>query len=205
MEITKEQVQEFLNNNSEEAKEITSSFFTPEAVKSYLDTDAGKEILQPRLDKHFSQGLNTWKSNNLQKIINEEIAKLNPSETEEQKALREANAKIAQMEAENKRKDLLAYAQTKANELGISSFLASRCIGEDEASTLELLTEASNDFSNSLSNAVKAQLENTDTTPNVGGTKKTGALTKKDFINMSYKDRMKLFQEDPELYSQLSK
>lgn len=205
MEITKEQVQEFLNSNSNEAKEITSSFFTPDAVKSYLDTDAGKEILQPRLDKHFNKSLDTWKTNNLQKIINEEVAKLNPSETEEQKALREANQKIAQMEAENRRKDLLAYAQTEANKLGLSPFFASRCIGEDEASTLELLTEASQDFSNSVANAVKAQLENVDTTPNVGGKKDKKAITKQDFLKMSYRDRMKLFEENPELYSQVSK
>ena len=67
---------------------------TAEAINVYLDSQEGAKLLQPRLDSYFSKGLQTWKDNNLNKLIDEEVAKRNPGETPEQKEIRELKAQI---------------------------------------------------------------------------------------------------------------
>jgi len=46
---------------------------TPEGVTSFLDTAEGKKMLQPKLDAHFTKGLETWKEKTLPSILDDEI------------------------------------------------------------------------------------------------------------------------------------
>ena len=62
--------------NSEEYKKFVDSLFTPERVKAFLDTEAGQKAMQPYIDKQSAKGLETWKTNNLQALIDAEIKKL---------------------------------------------------------------------------------------------------------------------------------
>lgn len=48
---------------------------TPEGVTAFLDSDEGKKLLQPKLDSYFTKGLESWKGNHLEKIINDELKK----------------------------------------------------------------------------------------------------------------------------------
>lgn len=57
-------------------------------INAFLDSEEGQKLLQPRLDKYYSKGLESWKASNLSKLIDEEIAKRYPEETEEQKRLK---------------------------------------------------------------------------------------------------------------------
>ena len=99
-QITFEQVQEILTSNEELAKKVTSSLLTPEVITGYLESDEGKKLIQPKMDSYFSKGLDTWKNNNLQKLIDDEVAKRNPAETPEQKAIRDLQQQMAQANAE---------------------------------------------------------------------------------------------------------
>ena len=42
--------------------------YTTDGVESFLNTDEGKKMLQPKLDTNFAKGLDTWQKNNLDKI-----------------------------------------------------------------------------------------------------------------------------------------
>ncbi|MCM3394862.1 MULTISPECIES: DUF4355 domain-containing protein [Cytobacillus] len=115
---------------------------TPEGAKAYLDTEEGKKILQPKLDQNFTKGLETWKSNHLQKLIDEEVAKVkNPNETPDQKRIRELEEMIANDRAEKLRSDLKSSAVTSLTDKKLPTFLVDYLIGRDEEVTTQNLTK----------------------------------------------------------------
>jgi hypothetical protein len=140
-----EEVKKFLEEQKEQedVKAYLGELSTPtvDGVKGFLDTEEGKKLLQPRLDSHFTKSLETWRSNSLPKIISEEIAKANPSETPEQKEIRELKEKFANMENEKTRETLKNKALSTLSEKKLPTFLLEQLIGNDENSTTESLTK----------------------------------------------------------------
>lgn len=102
-----EEIKQWLdaNKDDEEVSKYLNSLSAIDAVKveSYLETDEGQRLLRPRLDKNFTKGLETWKENNLSKIVEEEVAKRNPEETPEQKQIRELTERLNKAEQEKLR------------------------------------------------------------------------------------------------------
>ena len=119
MELTFEQIQDALNNNEELSNKVKLSFLTPENVNGFLETTEGKQLIQPKMDSYFSKGLDTWKNNNLQKLIDEEVSRRNPAETPEQKAIRELQQQMAQANAEKVKAEQIALGQAIASEKGL--------------------------------------------------------------------------------------
>ena len=52
-----------------------------------MDTKEGQRFIQPDLDRYFTKGLESWKEKNLEKIVDEEISKRNPEQSDEQKRI----------------------------------------------------------------------------------------------------------------------
>ncbi|MEO4300632.1 hypothetical protein AB2R07_11470 [Staphylococcus aureus] len=52
-------------------------------VKGFLDTEEGKRFIQPELDRYHSKGLESWKEKNLEDLIEQEVRKRNPEQSEE--------------------------------------------------------------------------------------------------------------------------
>ena len=75
--MNKEQILEFLKENPQMINEL----ITPEVIGNFLDGEQGKKYLQPKMDAYFSKGLDSWKANNLEKLINDESSGL-PAELE---------------------------------------------------------------------------------------------------------------------------
>ena len=48
---------------------LRGKFVNAETVEAFLETDEGRRLLQPRLDKYFTKGLKTWQDNNLEKEV----------------------------------------------------------------------------------------------------------------------------------------
>lgn len=88
--------------NSLEKGDISVAATSNAVLKSELDSEK---------DKHHSTALDTWKTNNLKKLI-EEVNKRNPTETPEQKRIRELEEKLE----ENERKEKVAAMKEKALE-----------------------------------------------------------------------------------------
>lgn len=204
MEITKQDVLDFLKNNEADAKEITSSFFTKENVEEYLGTDEGKKLLQPKLDKYHSTGLKTWKENNLSKLVEAEIQKQFPAETEEQKLIRQLKQENELLLQKEKRTALVNYANGLATEFGVNPKLVERFVGKDEAETKELMELYKSVYHEDITKGIDAKLQNTDNTPGQSKQNQLG-LTKEAFNKLGYSERVRLFQENPNLYAELSK
>lgn len=139
-------VKEFIeqNKDNDEVKAYLQGFkqLSVEEVQKFIteNTDA-KKWFDSEKDKHFSKGLETWKTNNLQKLIDEAVRKANPEETPEQKQLRELQEKINKMEAEKTYEALKNKALTVATEKKIPVSIVDLFIGEDEESTLSNLVK----------------------------------------------------------------
>lgn len=127
-----------------------------ETVKDFVENNEdGKKLLASLTDAKVTKGIESWKGNNLQKAIDEEIAKRYPPETEEAKKLRELEKKQNDLLAELKKKDLLTAAIKKATEKGLPVSLIDRFLGDDEESTDRNLGT----FEEQFKKAVEAQVE----------------------------------------------
>lgn len=160
--VTFDQVKAFLDSNkdSAEVKEYyKSNVLTADNVKTFLETNEAKKILQPKLDAHFTKSLETWKANNLDSLVEEEVKKRNPDETPEQKRIRELEEKLQKQEKANKLSQLKETALKHATKQGLDSTFASkyieRFIGDDEVATTSLLDELKTD----LDGLVKTQVD----------------------------------------------
>jgi hypothetical protein len=124
-----EEIKEFLKaNGSDEKVKAFLSEFAPNAekVKAFLDTDEGKRLIQPMLDKRVTDAIKTYKEGHfddeVKASVAAEILKRNPKETEEQKRLREVEQKLEQAEAKAKRAELHKQGMELLTKEGIPSW-----------------------------------------------------------------------------------
>ncbi|MBP1935096.1 DUF4355 domain-containing protein [Ammoniphilus resinae] len=180
-------VQQFLEQ-SKDQEDVKSylqglSQVTPDGAKAFLETDEGKKLLQPQLDSYFTKGLDTWKKNNLEKLISEEVSKRNPQETPEQKQLRELQEKINQMEQEKTREALKNVALTQLSQKKLPANLVDLLIGKDQESTLANLTKYEEVFTSHLQSLVDEKLKSGGSIPKDGQPPQT--FTKEQISSMS--------------------
>jgi len=151
------------NATSPEVKGYLKSLVTPDLVTSYLDTDEGKKILQPRVDSHFTKGLETWKQNNLQKVLDEHankvIAEKYPDETPEQKRIRELEQRIEQSESARTRESLKNKALSIATQEGLPADLVDYFVGQDESATINNINKFKTVFASALKDAVEGKFK----------------------------------------------
>lgn len=144
---------------TDDYKKFVDGLFTPERVKAFLDTEAGQKAMQPYIDKQSAKGLETWKTNNLQGLIDAEIKKRFPDADPKDVKLTEMEAKIAALEKEAARKELLIKAQTIATEKKLPVSLINYFVGDDEKQTTENIGVLEKAFTEALSASVDERLK----------------------------------------------
>jgi DNA repair exonuclease SbcCD ATPase subunit len=153
-----EDIKKFLSENKDQddvkAYLGELSAVSTDKVKGFLDTEEGKKLLQPRLDQNFHRGLETWKTNNLESIIEEEVKKRNPDKTPEQKKIEELEKKIQDAENARVRGELVNKAFKVADEKSLPKDVIDFFIGEDEDKTLENLSKFEQSYTAALQKAV---------------------------------------------------
>lgn len=122
------------NKDSDDVKNFIAGIVTPDRVNSFLDTDEGSKVLRPRLDKHTTKGIETWKTKNLQGLIDAEVAKRNPAETEEQKRLKALENENLKTQNMLKRESLKSSALKNLKDPNLAD-LVEFMIGDDEDTT----------------------------------------------------------------------
>jgi len=136
VQVTLEQVQELVQNNEEVRKSLQSTLLTPEAFTAFIETEDGKKVIQPIKDSFASQAINAWKNNNLDKVRQEAILSANPSDTPEQKRIKELELQFQAQQEKAIFAEQNAYAFQLANQKGIPTELASRFVGKNAEETL---------------------------------------------------------------------
>jgi hypothetical protein len=201
-----EEVKKFIEdnqNNQEVHNYLRGLYLTPESVASFLDTPEGKKLLQPRLDQHFTKGLETWKEKTLPSLLEEEIKKKFPAETEEQKRLRKLEEELEKERQTRIRAELMNKATTFATQKGLPVELVSYFVGQDEDSTVNNLTALETIWQQNLEKAVEAKFKESGRSPNQGGGGGSGQINpwKKETFNLTEQGR--LLRDNPELARQL--
>lgn len=111
-------------------------------VEPTLDVFKGKEnepdfksYLDSIKDTHFTKALDTWKSNNLNKLVEAELLKRNPQRTPEQSKLEEMEQRLNESEKQRKLSD--QKSRIKGDEVykGIDSRIIDLLVNEDEEIT----------------------------------------------------------------------
>lgn len=158
-----EEIKQFLEQNkeNEEVKTFVGelSAVSADKVKGFLETEEGKKLLQPRLDQHFTKGLATWKDNNLEKIVEEEVSKRNPSKTPEQLEIEKLRKDMESERNARNREKLVNTALKVADKKTLPKDVIDFFIGENEESTIENLGKLEESFNAAVQAAVDAKFK----------------------------------------------
>lgn len=169
----------------------------------FASNDDFKSFLDSEKDKHADKALKTWKANNLDKIIQSEILKATQvKETPEQKAIRELEAKLDAMSKEKEKVERQAKYKDILAKKKIPSDLTDFILGEDDEVTDSNITRFEDAMKTYIEEKVAAKLKESAYVPPKSDSKK--AIKKDDFKKMSLMEKQKLFNENPELYRELS-
>ena len=125
--------------------------------------------------------------------------------TEQEREANETKELIEQLKADNeqlKRNQTLAEYTSGFMGLGFDADMA-RKAAESVGTDFTALTSTIRDFITAHDKALSAEALRNTPRPGVGAT--APAITKEEFDKMGYQDRLKVFNEQPELYKELIK
>ncbi|HDR7659266.1 TPA: DUF4355 domain-containing protein [Bacillus wiedmannii] len=98
--------------------------FTLDHFQSFLDTNVdAQKVIQSRIDSAVSKGVDSFKTNKLPGILQDEIAK-RTEKTPQQIEMEEMKTEIAKMKADNTRKTIETEVAKQADKLGIDADFA---------------------------------------------------------------------------------
>lgn len=176
--------------------------FGVEDFKKFMETEEGRKILNPMFDKKVSTAIETWKTNNTEKLVNEELVKRGYVQTEEQKRMMELENQIASIKMEKELAEKRAVTLAELNANGLNATLADFIPHDSEESIRNGVNTFKTIIDDIVAQEVKKKTAGTGAKPkDVKAPKPT--LTTKDVMKMSYRERNQLAKEDPELYKQL--
>ena len=169
----------------------------------FASNDDFKSFLDSEKDKHADKALKTWKANNLDKIIQSEILKATQvKETPEQKAIRELEAKLDAMSKEKEKVERQAKYKDILAKKKIPSDLTDLILGEDDEVTDSNITRFEEAMKTYIDEKVSAKLKESAYVPPKSEIKK--GIKRDDFKKLSLAEKQRLFNENPELYKELS-
>ncbi|EOA9041680.1 DUF4355 domain-containing protein [Staphylococcus aureus] len=128
-------------------------------VKGFLDTEEGKRFIQPELDRYHSKGLESWKEKNLEDLIEQEVRKRNPEQSEEQKRISALEQELEKRDAEAKREKLRSNALGKAQELNLPTSLVDRFLGNSDEDTEQNLKALKETFDKYVQKGVESKFK----------------------------------------------
>ncbi|PZI42927.1 DUF4355 domain-containing protein [Staphylococcus aureus] len=128
-------------------------------VKGFLDTEEGKRFIQPELDRYHSKGLESWKEKNLEDLIEQEVRKRNPEQSEEQKRISALEQELEKRDAEAKREKLRSNALGKAQELNLPTSLVDRFLGDSDEDTEQNLKALKETFDKYVKKGVESKFK----------------------------------------------
>jgi len=187
------------NKDSEEVIKFIGGFVTTDRVKSFLaETEEGKRIMQSEKDAHFTKSLDTWKTNNLNALVEAEIAKRHPEETEDQKRIRKLELELSDSKKTAIKTGLKNRAITVLTEKGIPLDFADHFLGDDEAMTDANIAKLESVWQTSIQAAVEAKFKENGRDPHKSNNFNGGINPwKKETFNLTM--QAKILKENPEL------
>ncbi len=192
-----EQVKEYMELNKDTDLQELSEL-TVEGVKEFIESDENaKRWFDSVKDKHLSKGLETWKSNNLEGLIDKEIRTRFPQKDEKDIEVEKLRAEVEKMQQEKQREVLTNKALKIANDRNLPIDLVDFFIAENEEVTVENLSVLEDVFSKSVQSEVEKRLTGGSYIPPKDNTKTV--ITLDAIKNMSQTDINKNWDSVKEL------
>lgn len=188
--------------NSIADTKVSVQQFGVEDFKKFMETEEGKKILNPMFDKRVSTAIETWKSNNIDKVVNDELVKRGYVQTEEQKKMLELQNEIASIKKDKELAEKRAVALAELNSIGLNASLVDYLPHDSEESIRNGVATFKSILDDLVAQEVKKKTAGTGAKPK-DIKQPQPSLTTKDVMKMSYKERNQLAKENPELYKQL--
>lgn len=124
------------NKDNEDVKGYIKGFNNLDGVKSFLETnDEGKKYLNSYADSKVTSGIESFKTNNLDKIYQERFAKENPSADPKDTALAQLQKQFEEMKSSTAKEKLTNKTLKQFNELKLPSELVDYMVGSDDEFT----------------------------------------------------------------------
>ena len=160
-----EEVKNFINDNkeSEEVKSYLQDLnkVNVEGIEKYVTEDEeGKKWFDSVKDKHFNKALDTWKTNNLTKLIDDEVKKKFPSKDEKEIEVENLKFEIEKMKQEKLHEALTSKAIKIASDKNLPLNLVDFFIAQDEEATVNNLKVLEESFNKEVQKAVEKRLKN---------------------------------------------
>ncbi|MFA6809315.1 MAG: DUF4355 domain-containing protein [Eubacteriales bacterium] len=141
-------------SKSDLGKALVSSGLTLDAFKEKVESDSNfKSFLDSEKDKHATKSLETWKTNNLQKMVDEEYKKQHPEADPKDTEIAKLKKQFEDMQKESLKKDLTNKALKAMTEKKLPADLVNFIVGSDEDTTnknLETLEKIFNQHDESI-------------------------------------------------------
>lgn len=203
MEVTLEQVQELIKTNDEVRTALSAEFVNTEAVTTFLGTEDGKRLIQPQMDKRANDAIQTWKLNNLQKEIDKAVIAANPSDTPEQKRIKELELQFAQSQKDAVMAQQEAYAFSLATQKNLPHELVKPFVSETAEQTLYGINQLETSFLSAVQTEVEKHLGagGRRTLPANPSTGDSGAQPVKKLSEMTIPERNALYMSNPAEYN----
>lgn len=159
-----EEVKNFINDNkeSEEVKIYLQGLnkVSVEGIEKYVTEDEdAKKWFDSIKDKHFNKALETWKSNNLSKLIDDEVKKRFPAKAEKEIEVEKLKSEIEKMKQEKLHEILTSKAVKIASDKNLPLSLVDFFIAKDEDSTVSNLKVLEESFNKEVQKAVEKRLK----------------------------------------------
>ncbi|NFI38789.1 DUF4355 domain-containing protein [Clostridium botulinum] len=169
--------------------ELANKFGGLDMFKQKINTDKDlKSFVDSLKDQHLNKGLETWKSNNLESLVNEKIKELYPEEDPKDLELKKLQQQMEDMKKEKIKEQLTNKALKKMTDEGLPTDLVNFLVGTDEDSTVKNIDLFKEKFTDKLETTVKERLKDNSYTPPSGGSDPEGGL---DFISVIKDNQVK--------------
>lgn len=165
---------------------------------------ASNKEIQGLFDSKVSGGVDSFKKGGMQKLIDAEILKrTGNTETPQEIKIRELEERLNQSDKEKSKAIMVAKYKDTLSEKKIPPNMIDFLLGADEDTTSANITLFEDGMKNYIESGISAKLNNSSYIPPKQN-ENLGKTTKEDFKKMGYSDRMKLYNENPEEYKELS-
>lgn len=170
-------------SGSDFAKSLLQSGLTLNAFKEKLNEPEFKSYLDSMKDKHFDKALDTWKTNNLQTIINDEVLKATgKKKTPEQLKIEELEKSFNEQKAKAERAEKIAKYKDVLAEKKIPGEMIDYFLTNDDETTNTRIDNFATYVEGIVSSSVKEKIASGSYTP--PGENGAGDLTVDDLTKM---------------------
>lgn len=170
-------------SGSDFAKSLVTGDLTLNAFKEKINEPDFKSYLDSVKDKHFDKALETWKSNNLQTLINDEVLKATgKKKTPEQLKIEELEKNFNEQKAKAERAETVAKYKDVLAEKKIPMEMIDYFLTDDEKNTNTRIDNFTAYVDGMVKTGVKEQISAGNYTP--PGENGAGDLTVDDLAKM---------------------